>query len=57
MAELIDFIQKMSKNTLERILHNLYADLTIFSYDGYTLLKTELMIEAIEKILGGQNDR
>ena len=51
MDQLIDFVLKMSRSTLEKILAGLYADLGIFAHDGYTLLKTELMIEMIEKIL------
>jgi hypothetical protein len=51
MAELIDFVLKLGRGTLEKILAGLRDDLEIFAHDGYTLLKTELMIEMIEKIL------
>ena len=51
MAELIDFVLKLGRGTLEKILAGLYADLEIFSTSAYMAYRTELMIEMIEKIL------
>jgi hypothetical protein len=51
MAELIDFVLKLGRGTLEKILVGLRDDLLILSGSAYALYQTELMIMAIEAIL------
>ena len=51
MEQLIDFVLKLGRGTLEKILAGLRDDLLILSGSAYALYRTELMIMAIEAIL------
>jgi hypothetical protein len=51
-----EFLSKLLRQTLQKVLVQLYYDRnTVFS-SGLVQLRTDVMIEAIERILGGKGE-
>jgi hypothetical protein len=52
---MIDFLSKLSHQTLQKVLVQLYYDRNVIFGSGFVQLRTDLYIAMIEKILGGKD--